>query len=186
MIFSKYKVFAGPTETVPGLFCRYSDHNSIQTIFEIKKRDYSKPLLILSNSLDKVIELYQLNNYQLDFIHKNNVSDMTFVVPLKSLVEVDSHLFMVDGLKRYSGFRVTHVKWLSELINEIGLIAQTSLNHSGEDPIMNSHDIPQDIRSQIDFIYEFHYKSLQKPSTIVKLFDNHFEIVRLGNATIIE
>lgn len=53
MIFSKYKVFAGPTETVPGLFCRYSDHNSIQTIFEIKKEIIQNHYLYLAIHLIK-------------------------------------------------------------------------------------------------------------------------------------
>ncbi len=49
--------FIFPTETVYGIGCRFSDIKSIQRIFELKHRDYSKPMAAHISSISQVYEL---------------------------------------------------------------------------------------------------------------------------------
>ena len=42
------KVIVFPTDTVYGLGCRIDDKLAIKKIYEIKNRDYSKPLAVLA------------------------------------------------------------------------------------------------------------------------------------------
>ena len=46
-----------PTDTVYGIGCLYDDLDSIRRIYEIKGRDYSKPMVILCANLDQVNQL---------------------------------------------------------------------------------------------------------------------------------
>ena len=55
----KGKIIAFPTDTVYGVGCKVDDIDAIKKIYEMKNRDYSKPLAILCP--DKNIEKYVLN-----------------------------------------------------------------------------------------------------------------------------
>jgi L-threonylcarbamoyladenylate synthase len=49
--------FIFPTETVYGIGCRLSDIQSIERIFELKHRDFSKPMAAHVSSINQVYEL---------------------------------------------------------------------------------------------------------------------------------
>ena len=55
----KGKVIAFPTDTVYGVGCIIGDISAIHKIYDLKKRDYSKPLAVLSPNanIDKYVKL---------------------------------------------------------------------------------------------------------------------------------
>ena len=55
------KVIVFPTDTVYGIGCLYTDKESISRIYEIKGRDYDKPMVILCSSLEQVNKLIKEN-----------------------------------------------------------------------------------------------------------------------------
>ena len=45
------KIIVFPTDTVYGIGCLYDDLESIKRIYDIKNRDYSKPMVILCSNI---------------------------------------------------------------------------------------------------------------------------------------
>lgn len=51
------KIIIFPTDTVYGIGCLYDNIESIKKIYEIKNRDYNKPMVILCANLKQVYSL---------------------------------------------------------------------------------------------------------------------------------
>ena len=43
-----------PTDTVYGIGCNCFSEKAIQNLFEIKERDYKKPINVLTNNMEKI------------------------------------------------------------------------------------------------------------------------------------
>ena len=56
-LFFEGAVFAYPTEAVFGLGCNIDNKNSINKILNLKKRDASKGLIVISDNIEKVRNL---------------------------------------------------------------------------------------------------------------------------------
>ena len=56
-------VFAYPTEAVFGLGCDINNKESVKRILDLKKRDISKGLVVISDNLEKVRELIDDNYF---------------------------------------------------------------------------------------------------------------------------
>lgn len=180
MNLPNFQLFAATTETLPGLFCKYGDFGSIERIYKIKSRTKLKKLMLLANSFDQILSLFDLNAFQLDFINRNKSNEISFLCPVKSEIVLNENLYSLENGLRYSGFRVTSEPSLIEIINQVGILAQTSLNISGENPILDSRLIPSEIRNQLDFVINFKYKIIPQASTLVKLYKDRFEVLRQG------
>lgn len=180
MNLPNFQLFAAPTETLPGLFCKYEDFDSIEKIYKIKSRTKLKKLMLLANSFDQTLSLFDLNASQLDFINRNKSSEISFLCPVKSEIILNENLYSLENGLRYSGLRVTNEPSLIEIINQVGILAQTSLNVSGEDPILDSRLIPSEISNQLDFVIDFKYEILPQASTLVKLYSDKIEVLRQG------
>lgn len=168
--------FAFPTETVFGLFAPVKNYNLINKIYEIKNRSLDKKLLLMFNSFEKIRNFYEINEYREKIILKNYKKKISFICPLLEGADLHSQLHE-NG---WSGFRITSFKPLVKLFEDTSAVfAQTSLNRSGEQPIMSSDNIPDDIRLKLSYVHEYTLPE-SLPSTIVKLLDNHFEIIRQG------
>ena len=74
-------VFAYPTEAVYGLGCDIKNKKSIKKILDIKKRDISKGLIVISDNLEKVRELIDDNFFKI-FVESNiDVVPTTWLCP---------------------------------------------------------------------------------------------------------
>ena len=55
----KNKIVIFPTDTVYGIGCLYKDIDSIRKIYDIKDRDFSKPMVILCSNFDQIRTLIE-------------------------------------------------------------------------------------------------------------------------------
>ena len=136
--------------------------------------------MLLANSFDAILFLFELNSFQKSFINMNESSEISFIAPLRSDIKLNENLYTTENDLRFTGVRVTKQPELVEIINQIGILAQTSLNVSGENPILDSKMIPEEIRKKLDFIFEFRYSEIPQASTLVKLYKDRIEVLRKG------
>ena len=54
-------IFGLATDTVWGLACKAKDYVSVSRIFELKKRDENKPLILFAESVDQASEIIAIN-----------------------------------------------------------------------------------------------------------------------------
>ena len=79
----KGEIVAIPTETVYGLAGNAFNNNAVSKIFDAKKRPYFNPLIVHTNSIDKVFEFANLAGPALALAQKFWPGPLTLLVPKK-------------------------------------------------------------------------------------------------------
>jgi len=163
-----------PTETVLGIGCQSLNKDAINKVYGIKKRDRSKAMLVLVNSLS-MIKRYKKNISPLE--KKLLLSEEPTTVILDNVTGIPDEL---TGENNSLAFRITKHKFCLELIKAIAQpLVSTSANLSGEPTAKNHKDLPTELKNKVDFIIKEHPESnLQKPSRIIKITNNEIQYIR--------
>lgn len=166
-----------PTDTIWGIGCDARNSDAVKRIYDLKKREDSKSMLVLVNNevaLEKIVD---------------NIPDITWelleaaVNPLTIIYDnangVAPELMAEDGSL---GIRLTKEKFSNELCRRTGApIVSTSANISGHQSPANFRLISDEIKNGVDYIVKFHQddNSEKKPSNIIKInSDGVFKIIR--------
>lgn len=154
-----------PTDTVWGLGCDATQETAIKRIFDLKQRDYNKPLLALIDSVDN------LANYvgEAAYTHSDLYSreePTTLIFP-----DVEHICPLAMGGGERMGFRIPLTSWVYEFMQEYKHpLISTSANISNE-PMPNDYaDISPQILEGVDFVVNLPtYKSATRPSTVISI-----------------
>jgi L-threonylcarbamoyladenylate synthase len=178
--------FAFPTETVFGIFAPFNRYDLITKIYEIKKRSYDKKLLMMFNSFNELGKYYYLNDYRKSMIKKYSPGKVSFVCELLDGVNPHPQTYEEKDGKKWSGFRITNFKPLSKLLNEINMpLVQSSLSISNELQITDSSNISESFREQLSYVHNYVLPNDSVPSTVIKLLEDSFEVIRIGEITVV-
>lgn len=129
----KGEVLGFETDTVWGLGCLPSDKAAVDRIYEIKGRDRTKPLILMSNSIENLMPfVLKVPDYAKTLMDKHFPGALTLIFE-KSPKTPD---FITSG-KDTVGIRIPSHAGFQALCSEIpdGVLATTSLNLSNEDPV---------------------------------------------------
>ncbi|MGN0193224.1 MAG: L-threonylcarbamoyladenylate synthase [Candidatus Gastranaerophilaceae bacterium] len=174
-----------PTDTVWGLGCLPDNEIAVDKIYEIKGRDRSKPLILMSDDIANLLPyVAELPEKAIKLIYKHFPGALTIVVK-KSDLTPD---FVTSG-KNTVGIRVPANKTFSELCKKIPghVLATTSANFSGDNPVKNYEEAFFTFSGDTELIFE---DEGEKPkcvaSTVVGVFDDTIKIFRQGSIEISE
>lgn len=159
-----------PTDTVYGIMGDALNDDVVRKIYDIKKRPYSKPLLLLMSDLDMIFEYTNsLNSNEIKLLQ----SVLGVTVILKKNEKISNLITASDD---YVGIRIPDNKELIEIISKLNRpVVSTSCNISDEEVITSISLLDDSLKNSVDYIYDGgDVNSL--PSTIVK-FDNEMLIV---------
>lgn len=159
-----------PTDTVYGIMGDALNEDVVRKIYDIKKRPYSKPLLLLMSDLDMIFEYTNsLNSNEIKLLQ----SVLGVTVILKKNEKISNLITASDD---YVGIRIPDNKELIEIISKLNRpVVSTSCNISDEEVITSISLLDDSLKNSVDYIYDGgDVNSL--PSTIVK-FDNEMLIV---------
>ena len=159
-----------PTDTVYGIMGDALNDDVVRKIYDIKKRPYSKPLLLLMSDLDMIFEYTNsLNSNEIKLLQ----SVLGVTVILKKNEKISNLITASDD---YVGIRIPDNKELIEIISKLNRpVVSTSCNISDEEVITSISLLDDNLKSSVDYIFDGgDVNSL--PSTIVK-FDNEMLIV---------
>lgn len=156
-----------PTDTIWGIGCDATNEEAVKRIYEIKKREDSKSMLILMENaalLDRYVE--DVPEVAWDLV-EISTTPLTVIYPnAKNLAK---NLIAEDGS---IGIRFTKEKFTSHLLQRFRKpLVSTSANISGERSPTFFDDISEEIKSQIDYIVEYRQddRTPAQPSSIIKL-----------------
>jgi len=148
---SKGEVLGFETDTVWGLGCLPNDSMAADKIYEIKGRDRSKPLILMSYDLENLLPyVISIPDYAKTLAKEYFPGALTLIFEKSNLVPD----FVTSG-KNTVGIRVPAHKGFQGLClkikakGESGVLATTSLNRSNEPP---AADYGEAVR---EFGYEF-------------------------------
>ncbi|MCX6723850.1 MAG: L-threonylcarbamoyladenylate synthase [Candidatus Staskawiczbacteria bacterium] len=160
-----------PTDTVYGLICDAENEEAVKKIFEIKKRDKSKPLGVFVKEIEAAKEMAFVESRHEKFLkdNKNTVILKAKNSSLPKLVYKDKTI----------GIRIPKYELLNLILEKFGKpIAQTSANISGEPATVKIADILEQFKNQDITIVDAGNLSENKSSTIIDLTNNKINILR--------
>lgn len=173
-----------PTDTVWGIGCDATNAEAVKKIYELKRREDSKSMLVLLDAAGRlrqyVNEIPDAALTLLDVtepVQGDSCPPMTIIYPgAKNLAE---NLISEDGS---IGIRLTDELFSRSLCTGLGKpIVSTSANISGEATPKTYQQISEAIRNGVDYIcnYRRNDTEAKKPSSIIKVgLDNSIEIIR--------
>jgi len=156
-----------PTDTIWGIGCDATNEKAIQRIFEIKKREDSKSMLVLMENpalLDRYVE--NVPEIAWDLIE---VSTTPLTVIYPNAKNLAKNLIAADGS---IGIRFTKETFTSQLLQRFRRpLVSTSANISGEKSPAFFDEISEEIKKQVDYIVQYRQGDTTptQPSSIIKL-----------------
>jgi L-threonylcarbamoyladenylate synthase len=166
-----------PTDTVWGLGCDARNAEAVQKIYDIKKRDDSKSLIVLLHSegfLNKYVR--HVPAVAWDLIE---LTDKPLTIIYDQVGGMAPNVIAPDGS---CGIRICKDPFCNRLLHKFGRpLVSTSANISGEPTPRNFKEISPAIKSAVDHIANWRQDELKEaePSTIMRLKNNsEIEVIR--------
>ena len=166
------KIIVFPTDTVYGVACLYGDNLGKEKIYEMKKRDYGKPLPVLCSSLKQVEEIAHIENNK--YVHFWPGA-LTIVVRTKPYKSVTSETVAI---------RIPNSKIAINLIEHFGPLYTTSVNYSGEKEINSVCEIEERFSQFVDYIVTDEAIFSSVPSTVIDCTKETVKVLRQGSVKI--
>ena len=156
-----------PTDTIWGLGCDATNPEAVKRIYEIKKREDSKSMLVLMEN-PALLERYvdEVPDVAWDLVE---ISSTPLTVIYPGAKNLASNLIAADGSV---GIRFTKEEFTSRLLQRFRRpIVSTSANISEEKAPAFFDEISEEIKEQADYIVEYRQDDITpaQPSSIIKL-----------------
>lgn len=147
-----------PTDTVWGLGCDATNEEAVRKVFEIKKRADIKSLVLLASDLDMVARyVKEIPSIAIDLVEVND-RPMTIIYPQGQMLAPST--MAQDGSV---GIRIPMHDFCIELVRKLRKpLVSTSANISGEPTPKTFAEIPDAIKSAVDYIVP---KALEEGAT---------------------
>lgn len=180
-VLSSYGIVISPTDTVYGIMGDALNEEVIKKIYRIKRRPFSKPLILLMSDLKMILE-YTDNLSDNEIRLLKNVLGVTVILKKNDKI---SNLITADS--EYVGIRIPDNKDLINIIKKFNKpVVSTSANISDEAVITDVSQLDNDLIKEVDYIYDGG-EIYSEPSTIVKFDNDKLVILREGkNSDIIK
>lgn len=165
-----------PTDTIWGIGCDATNVEAIKKIFEIKKREKSKSVIILVESekrLQDLVDVPEMAWEIMDFSEKpvTLIYDNPKNLPKEILAE--------DGS---IGIRLVKNDFCKKLISKLNKpLVSTSANLSGEKSPMKFSDISEEIKNSVDFVVKENQEKISEysGSSIIRIWnDGRVKVIR--------
>jgi len=156
-----------PTDTIWGIGCDATNAEAVKRIYDIKKREDSKSILILMENpalLNRYVD--EVPEVAWDLVELST-TPLTVIYPgAKNLA---ANLVAEDGS---IGIRFTKEEFTRQLLQRFRRpIVSTSANISGEKSPVFFDEISEEIRESVDYIVEYRQddRMASQPSSVIKL-----------------
>ena len=162
------KIVAFPTETVYGLGVCADNNTAIDNLYSVKRRSRDKKLSIMISKTEEVSKYVK----HVPLIAKKLIGAF-WPGPLTIILDLDDNSTV--------GLRNPDNRVIRDLINEVAVpIASTSANISGGSPAINAQQVISNFSDKIDVVLDGGPAEAGNPSTIVKVWDDTYKIIRHG------
>ncbi|MBQ3722300.1 MAG: threonylcarbamoyl-AMP synthase [Bacteroidales bacterium] len=141
-----------PTDTVWGIGCDATNPEAVSRVYAIKRRSEAKSLVLLASDLDMVARYVKaVPNIAIDLVEVND-RPMTLIYPgaIVGAYGLAENVVAEDGSV---GIRIPMMDFCRELVRKLGRpLVSTSANVSGEATPRRFAEIPEEIRSAVDYV----------------------------------
>lgn len=166
-----------PTDTIWGLGCDASNSDAIKRIYEIKKRQQEKSLILLVDGIASLERCVGEIPEAAEQLIEAAVNPLTIIYD--AAVGVDANAVADDGSV---AVRITNEKFSNDLCRRFRRpIVSTSANISNSPAPRNFSEISQEIIDSVDYVVRFRQEdmALENASNIIKVSNsNEIKIIR--------
>ncbi len=180
-LLKKGEVIAVPTDTIYGIACLAQNSAALNKIYEIKRRDATKPLAISLGDTSEIPNWAQVN---ISNALLNDLLPGPFTLIFKRNAELNPDLNpQIDSI----GIRIPNSSFIREVSRKCGPLALTSANISSEPSAISVFEF-EHIWPEISAIFDGGSLSVNDPekkgSTVIDLTqEGKYKIIREGCAS---
>ena len=153
-----------PTDTVWGIAAKFSEKNSLK-VAKTKGNVLDKKYSIMVSNKSRALAIWEENIFLKELVLKHMPGDLTIIAKGQNSNE-------------YIGIRIPDDKQLLSIIEEVGPIIATSANLSGQSPLNTKEEL-QNTFPDLKILEG--KPGGKKPSTIIKVENNQYKIIRQGD-----
>lgn len=167
-----------PTDTIWGIGCDATNSAAVKRIFELKRREDSKSMLVLLDTADKLGRYVDVPEVAMSLLDATSEGrPMTIIYP--NACGLAPELIAEDGSV---GIRITQEAFSKALCAGLGRpVVSTSANISGEPAAATFGQITEAVINGVDYVcrYRRNDNTPKQASAILKInTDNTFNIIR--------
>jgi L-threonylcarbamoyladenylate synthase len=176
-IISQGGIVIFPTDTVYGIGCDPYNKTSVKKIYEIKSRDISKSLPVLTSSIETAEKIVYFDKISKKIVEKFWPGPLTLILKV-----TDEKIKESLNLENKIAIRVPNHKCTLELLKKCDFLVGTSANVSGSLPHTNPEKCMKNVKNYDIFVDGGLIQS-QGESTIIEIIDEEIKIIREGSLT---
>lgn len=180
-LYHSGKIFIYPTDTIYGIGGNPFDVNVVKRISDIKGRDEKKQFIWLISDFENLMNYVEvIFENHLDFLQKLWPAPVTVILKLN---ERTKNIINQDTI----AIRIPQHDFCLKLLKEISRpLISTSVNRSGENPIIEIDNIIQKFSEDVDAILIHSESTEKKSSTIIDLTSKQPKLIREGPIKFVE
>ena len=164
-----------PTDTVYGLGCNPYNHDAVLSLYEIKKREKTKPFPVLGYSKEELEKIAEFSPLEKKIAEKFWPGAITLILKVK-----DKDIQKSLSLGEKIAVRVPNNKCALALLKECKLLVGTSANISETKPFNDPKECSENLIGY-DLFIDGGIISSKGESTIVEIENNDVKILRKGS-----
>lgn len=171
------------TDTVWGVGCLPNSEKGAENIYELKNRDRSKPLILMSNSIEYLLPYIKTVNPQAKKLIEKHFPGALTLIFEKSELTPD----YITSYQNTVGIRVPNNPVFKKMCEVIDghVLATTSANLSTFPPATSYEEAKNGIGDKVEFVFEdYGYTSKGLASTVVLATEENFKVLRQGEVII--
>ena len=171
------------TDTVWGVGCLPDNEKGVEKIYELKNRDRSKPLILMSNSIENLLPyVKKISPYAKELIKKYFSGALTLIFE-----KTEKTPDFVTSYKNTVGIRVPDNEVFKKLCEVIDghVLATTSANLSSQPPAKSYEEAKEFVGAHVDYVFEdYGHNCVGLASTVVLAVDDEIKVLRQGSVKI--
>lgn len=172
-------VIAYPTDTMYGIGCDIFNQKAVKRIYQIKKRDKSKPFSFICSSLKDVSQYCFLSNSAYRLMKKCLPGPYTFVLPAMKIVPK-----IMLSKQKTVGIRVPENNICQQIVNTLGNpILTTSATLEEDSYLSEAFEVEERLGNMIDLIIDGE-PITPAPSSVISLIGEEALVIRVGKGDI--
>lgn len=171
------------TDTVWGVGCLPDSEKGVENIYELKNRDRSKPLILMSDKVENLLP------YVKDIPpHAHELMEKHFPGALTLIFEKsDKTPDYVTSFKNTVGIRVPNNPFFKSLCEVIDghVLATTSANLSGQEAAASYEEAVANVGERVEYVFEdYGFKAQGLASTVALAVNDEIKVLRQGEVVI--
>jgi len=166
-----------PTDTVYGIGCDPYNKASIEKIYKIKSRHTTKPVPVLTYSIETAERIAQFDQLTKKIVKKFWPGPLTIILKV-----TDEKIKKSLNLENKIAIRVPNHKCTLELLKKCNYLVGTSANISGDVPYTNPKECLKKMQDY-DVFVDGGIITSNGESTIIEIENEEIKIIREGSLT---